>query len=250
MLEENINFGRVKELKTIGLIGGMSWESSLEYYRIINEGIKRELGGLNSAKILMYSVNFAGVEGWMRQDRWDKVLEMMTEAGKSLIKGGADFILICTNTVHLIAKELEMLLGIPVLHIAEATGKIIAREGLTKVGILGTQFTMEKGLYTILFGERFGIEVLLPGKAQRDRIHAIIFEELCLGIFKKESKLYFKQIIEEMIAGGAQGIVLGCTEIPLLISQEDVSVPVFDTTKIHAEAAVWYSLEAKKRILD
>jgi len=229
-------------MKTIGLIGGMSWESSLEYYRIINESIKKELGGLNSAKILMLSVNFAEVEIWMRQDRWDIVLQMMIDAGERLKRGGADFLLIGTNTVHLIAKDLEKAVGLPVLHIAEVTGEIIKRQGLNSIGVLGTRFTMEKGLYTNIFEDSFGIRVLLPSSERREIIHTIIFEELCLGILKNESKNIFQQIIEEMASQGAQGVALACTEIPLLIKQEDVSIPVFDTTTIHAQAAVKYAL--------
>jgi aspartate racemase len=229
-------------MKTIGLIGGMSWESSLEYYRIINESIKKELGGLNSAKILMLSVNFAEVEIWMRQDRWDIVLQMMIDAGERLKRGGADFLLIGTNTVHLIAKDLEKAVGLPVLHIAEVTGEIIKRQGLNSIGVLGTRFTMEKELYTNIFEDSFGIRVLLPSSERREIIHTIIFEELCLGILKNESKNIFQQIIEEMASQGAQGVALACTEIPLLIKQEDVSIPVFDTTTIHAQAAVKYAL--------
>lgn len=229
-------------MKTIGLIGGMSWESSLEYYRIINESIKKELGGLNSAKILMLSVNFAEVEIRMRQDRWDIVLQMMIDAAERLKRGGADFILICTNTVHLIAKDLEKAVDLPVLHIAEATGDIIKHLGFNSVGVLGTRFTMEKGLYTNIFEDNFGIRVLLPSSDQRTIIHGIIFEELCLGILKNESKNIFQQIIEEMASQGAQGVILACTEIPLLIKQEDAGIPVFDTTTIHAQAAVKYAL--------
>lgn len=231
-------------MKTIGLIGGMSWESSLEYYRIINREIKEKLGGLNSAQLLMYSVNFAEVENFMQQDKWDKVAAMMVKAGECLKKGGAQFIVICTNTVHLVAGEIEAAVKLPVLHIAEAAGQAVQKRGLKKVALLGTKFTMDKGLYNRLFEENYGIEVLLPDSEQRNMINEIIFKELCLGIYKQESKECYKRIIEEMAVNGAEGVVLACTEIPLLIKQEDVRIPVFDTTLIHARAAAAYALSA------
>jgi len=229
-------------LKTIGLIGGMSWESSLEYYRIINETVVSKLGGLHSAQCLMYSVDFNEIELLQHQDKWDELTDIMVNIANALKKAGADFIVICSNTMHRMAYEIENRAGIKVLHIAEATGEKIAREGLKKVGLLGTKFTMEQNFYKKVLADEFSLEVLIPDGAERDIVHSVIYNELCKGIINPSSQKKYLQIIDNLILNGAEGIVLGCTEIPLLIKQEDVRVPIFDTTTIHAVSAVEYAL--------
>ena len=229
-------------MKIIGMIGGMSWESSLEYYRLVNEGTKAALGGLHSARCLMYSVEFAEIEILQHQGRWEELTAIMVDAGQRLQRGGADFIVICTNTMHLMAEAVEKKAGIPVLHIADATAKNILAAGLTKVGLLGTKFTMEREFYKGRLKEKFGIEVIIPEDRGREDVHSIIYNELCLGTIKDTSRQRYKAIIEELSGRGAQGIVLGCTEIPLLVKQDDVKVPLFDTTAIHAQAAVDFAL--------
>lgn len=229
-------------LKTIGLIGGMSWESSLEYYRIINETLKSKLGGLHSAKCLMYSVDFNEIELLQHQNKWDELTDIMVNIADTLKMGGADFIVICSNTMHKMACEIENRVGIKVLHIAEVTGEKIARKGLKKVGLLGTKFTMEQDFYKKALKDKFNIEVLIPNESERVIIHDIIYNELCKGIINQTSKKEYLEIISNLALNGAEGIVLGCTEIPLLIKQEDVKVPIFDTTTIHAVSAVEYAL--------
>ncbi len=229
-------------MKTIGLIGGMSWESSLEYYRIINETTKLKLGGLHSAKCLMYSVDFEKIEVLQHEEKWDELTNIMVNIAQKLKNGGADFIIICTNTMHKMASDIENRAGIKVLHIAEVTGQQVVKQGMTKVGLLGTKFTMEQDFYKKILKEKYNIDVIIPDKNDREIIHEIIYNELCKGIINEVSKVKYKKIINNLALKGAEGIVLGCTEIPLLIKQEDVNIPVFDTTTIHAISAVEFAL--------
>jgi len=230
-------------MKTIGLIGGMSWESSLEYYRIINEEVKRKLGGLHSAKILMYSVDFEEIEKVQRQGKWDEATKLMIEASKRLEKGGVDFIVICSNTMHKMSGEVQKNIGIPLLPIGDAIAERIKEASFKKVGLLGTRFTMEEDFYKGRLTEKYGLEVVVPDEKGRQIVHDIIYKELCLGVIKSSSKDQLCEIIQNLVRDGAKGIILGCTEIPLLIKQEDVNVPLFDTTRIHAESAVEYALK-------
>ena len=229
-------------MKTIGLIGGMSWESSLEYYRIVNETVKEKLGGLHSCKCLMYSVDFGVIEALQHQNKWDELTKLMIEAAQNLKHGGADFIVICTNTMHKMAPEIETATGLNVLHIADVTGAAISKDQIQKVGLLGTRFTMEGDFYKKRLKDNYDIEVIIPEDADRQIIHDIIYNELCLGIIKDDSRQKYIDIINKLCANGAEGIILGCTEIPLLINQSDVLIPVYDTTKIHAESAVDFAL--------
>ena len=229
-------------MKTIGLIGGMSWESSLEYYRIVNETVKEKLGGLHSCKCLMYSVDFGVIEALQHQNKWDELTKLMIEAAQNLKHGGADFIVICTNTMHKMAPEIEHATGLNVLHIADVTGAAISKNQIQKVGLLGTRFTMEGDFYKKRLKDNYDIEVIIPEDADRQIIHDIIYNELCLGLIKYDSRQKYINIINKLCANGAEGIILGCTEIPLLIKQSDVLIPVYDTTKIHAESAVDFAL--------
>lgn len=224
-------------METIGMIGGMSWESSAEYYRLMNEEVKRQLGGLHSAKCILYSVDFQEIEHYQARGEWDKAGQVLGEAAQSLEKAGADFIIICTNTMHKVIDIIQGEIDIPILHIADATAHQITEAGLQKVALLGTKYTMEQDFYKARI-EGFGIDVLVPQNEERIEINRIIYEELCLGQMETTSKEYYLQVIEDLVNSGAQGIILGCTEIGLLIKQEDVNVPVFDTTVIHARAAV------------
>lgn len=229
-------------LKTIGLIGGMSWKSSLEYYKIINEAVKEQLGGLHSAKCLMYSVDFEEIEILQHEGKWGELTNVMIDVAQRLKNSGADFIVICTNTMHKIANEIENIAGIKVLHIAEVTGQEIVKEGMKKVGLLGTKFTMEGDFYKKILEEKYGIDVIIPNKDEREIVHNVIYNELCEGEIKEDSKRKYIDIINNLVANGAEGVVLGCTEIPLLIKQEDVEIKVFDTTTIHAVSAVKFAL--------
>ncbi len=229
-------------MKTIGLIGGMSWESSLEYYRIVNETVKEKLGGLHSCKCLMYSVDFGVIEALQHQNKWDELTKLMIEAAQNLKHGGADFIVICTNTMHKMAPEIETATGLNVLHIADFTGAAISKDQIQKVGLLGTRFTMEGDFYKKRLKDNYDIEVIIPEDTDRQIIHDIIYNELCLGVIKDDSRQKYIDIINKLCANGAEGIILGCTEIPLLIKQSDVLIPVYDTTKIHAESAVDFAL--------
>ena len=229
-------------MKTIGLIGGMSWESSLEYYRIVNETVKEKLGGLHSCKCLMYSVDFGVIEALQHQNKWDELTKLMIEAAQNLKHGGADFIVICTNTMHKMAPEIETATGLNVLHIANVTGAAISKDQIQKVGLLGTRFTMEGDFYKKRLKDNYDIEVIIPEDTDRQIIHDIIYNELCLGVIKDDSRQKYIDIINKLCANGAEGIILGCTEIPLLIKQSDVLIPVYDTTKIHAESAVDFAL--------
>ena len=230
-------------MKTIGLIGGMSWESSLEYYRIINELVKEKLGGLHSAKSLMYSLDFDEIEKLQHQGKWDKLTSVMIKAAQNLEKGGADFVLICTNTMHKMADDVQDNINIPLLHLVDTTADKIKQNRLKKVGLLGTKFTMEEDFYKGRLMNKYGLDVIIPNEKDRKIIHQVIYQELCLGNIKKSSKDRYIEIINKLIESGAEAVILGCTEIPLLIRQEDVKVPLYDTTAIHAEAAVEYSLK-------
>jgi aspartate racemase len=230
-------------MKTIGLIGGMSWESSLVYYRLINETVRQRLGGLHSAKCIMYSVDFADIEPLQHEGKWAEAADKMIQAARHVEDGGADLLVLCTNTMHKTAREIERHVNIPLLHIADATAQKINSEGLSRVGLLGTRFTMEDEFYKGRLIDRHGLEVIVPADEERQTVHQIIYDELCLGEIRQASKEKYVGIMDNLVRRGAQGIILGCTEIGLLIRTEDASVPVFDTTEIHAEAAVEYALE-------
>lgn len=230
-------------MKTIGLIGGMSWESSIEYYRIINETTKAKLGGLHSAKSMMYSVDFAEVESLQHQARWDEAAKMLIDAAKNLENGGADFVVLCTNTMHKAADDIQDNVKIPFLHIADATAQQVKASGIQKIGLLGTRFTMEEDFYKGRLSQKYGLQVSVPNAQEREIIHRVIYDELVVGNIKQSSKAQYIDIIEQMIGQGAEGVILGCTEIGLLVQQEDSRVPLFDTTKIHAQAAVEYALQ-------
>lgn len=228
-------------MKTIGLIGGMSWESTVTYYQLVNETIRKELGGLHSAKILLYSVDFAEIEECQANGEWDKSAQILTAAAKSLEKAGADFIVICTNTMHKVASEIQEQISIPILHIADATADALIQAGIKNVALLGTKYTMTQDFYKKKLLTR-GISVLIPNEADIELINQVIYDELCLGILSDASRKQYQRIIEQMKAKGAEGVILGCTEIGLLIHQEDSALPVFDTTQIHAERAALLSI--------
>lgn len=229
-------------MKTIGLIGGMSFESTLEYYRIINETVRLKLGKLHSAKCILYSVDFEKIEILQHENKWDELTEIMIDIAKKLKNAGADFIVICTNTMHKMADDIEEKAQIKVLHIAEATGKEIIKRKMKKVGLLGTSFTMEQDFYKKVLKDNFNIDVIIPNKEEREIIHKVIYNELCNGIINEESKDKYIEIINNLVLNGAEGIVLGCTEIPLLVKQEEVNISIFDTTTIHCISAVEYAL--------
>ncbi len=229
-------------MKTIGLIGGMSWESTLEYYRIINETVKERLGGFHSGKIAVYSVDFAEIEALQHRDEWGRTAEILADAARRVEAAGADVILICTNTMHKVFDEVQAGVRAPLLHIVDVTGREIKRRGLARVGLLGTRFTMEHEFYKGKLAADFGLDVLVPGEEDRKAIHAILYNELCLGKIMDASKEAFREIIGRLEARGAQGVVLGCTEIPLIVKQKDFNLPVFDTTELHARAAVDFAL--------
>ena len=230
-------------MKTIGLIGGMSWASTAEYYRIINEAIRERLGGSHSAKIVMYSVEFEEVRELHRAGNWGEATNLMIDAAKRVERGGADFVLICTNTMHKMADDVQASINIPLLHIADATAEAIIPFGFKKLGLLGSTFTMEEDFYKGRLKEKYDLDVVIPGEAERQIIDNIIFNELCMGEIKNSSREQIKTIMKKLIDGGAQGIILGCTELPLLIKREDCPVPLFDTTAIHAKAAVEYAFK-------
>lgn len=231
-------------MKTIGLLGGMSWESTVSYYKSINEGVKATLGGLNSAKVCMYSVNFDEIEKLQHQGRWAETADILSDAALSVEKGGADFILICTNTMHKVVPEIEEKITIPILHIADTTAQKLIEQGVQKVGLLGTAFTMEQDIYKGRLTDKFGIDVVIPDESDRKQVHNIIYQELCRGEIKEESRVVYHQIIEKLSQQGAEAVILGCTEISLLIQQQHTDVPLFDTTAIHAEAAVRLAIGA------
>lgn len=225
-------------MKTIGLLGGMSWESTANYYKAINQEVKQRLGGLSSAKICLYSVNFADIEQLQHQGEWQKTADILSEAAQSVEKSGADFLLICTNTMHKVAPEIESAINIPLLHIADTTGQQLVQNGINSVGLLGTQFTMEQEFYKKRLTDKFGIEVLVPQEKERKQVHEIIYNELCRGEIKQSSKETYLDIIDNLKQEGAEAIILGCTEIAMLVKPEDTSVPLYDTAAIHASAAV------------
>lgn len=228
-------------MKTIGLIGGMSWESTATYYQVINETIQKELGGLHSAKCLLYSVDFQEIEEYQSTGQWDKSGEVLSTAAISLEKAGADFIVICTNTMHKVVPMIETKTNIPILHIAEATADVLLQYQIQKIGLLGTKYTMTQDFYKNKLIEK-GIDVLIPEAEDIEMVNSIIFEELCKGQIKESSKEKYLRIIHSLHANGAQSIVLGCTEIGLLVHQQDTSVPLFDTTMIHGKKAAQYAL--------
>lgn len=230
-------------MKTIGLIGGMSWESSIEYYRIINEETKNRLGGLHSAKSVMVSVDFAEIETLQHEGRWDKAGQMLAKVAQDVERGGADLLVLCTNTMHKVADQMQAGVHIPLLHIADATAQRIKAAGLTRIGLLGTRFTMEQDFYKGRLVEKHGLEVLTPDELEREIVHCVIYDELCLGLIQDESREAYQRIMAGLVERGAQGIILGCTEIELLVHAEDCAVPLFPTTRIHAEAAVDFALK-------
>ncbi|MEH0759064.1 aspartate/glutamate racemase family protein [Vibrio sp. 16] len=225
-------------MKTIGVIGGMSWESTVTYYQGLNQGIKERLGGHNSAKVLINSVNFAEIEQMQRDGAWDSAAVVLCKAAQSLEKAGADFILIATNTMHKLADQIEESISIPLLHIADATGHELTRRGIHKVGLLGTAFTMEEEFYKQRITNKFGIEVIVPNGVQRKLVHDVIYDELCQGKLNRRLKHDYQTIIEELAMNGAQGVILGCTEIGLLVNQTDTEIALFDTAEIHVQEAI------------
>ena len=229
-------------MKTIGLLGGMSWESTVPYYRQINEAVKARLGGLHSAKIVLYSVDFAEVERLQHQGDWTAAGALLADAARALERAGADFIVLCTNTMHKVAPAIEGAVQIPLLHIADPTAGAIRRAGLHRVGLLGTRFTMEQDFYRGRLAGQHGIEVMVPDADDRDLVHRVIYEELCLGRIEQASRQAYRDVMRRLVERGVQGIILGCTEISMLVGDEDASVPLFDTTAIHAEAAAALAL--------
>jgi len=228
-------------MKTIGLLGGMSWESTLGYYRKINEGVKNTLGGLHSAKIVMYSVDFGPIEKLQHAGDWEGTAKILSDAAKNIQAAGADFLLICTNTMHKVAPEIEAAIEIPLLHIADATAEILVKEDIKSVGLLGTAFTMEQDFYKGRLTNNYGIKVLVPNEEDREIIHKVIYQELCLGKIESNSKAEYLRIINALAAQGAEAVILGCTEIGMLVNQTDTNVRLLDTTVIHAEKAVEYA---------
>ncbi len=225
-------------MKTVGLIGGMSWESTTSYYKAINEGVRNALGGLHSAKICLYSVDFDEIEKLQHRGLWDETAEILSKAAQSVEAGGADFLLICTNTMHKVAPEIEASISIPLLHIADATAEKLLSDNIKRVGLLGTQFTMEQSFYKGRLTEKFGIEVVVPETEQQQIVHNIIYSELCLGKVTDKSRKHYLEIITCLHKQGAEAVILGCTEIALLVQQNHTSVPLYDTTEIHAAQAV------------
>ena len=231
-------------MKIIGLIGGMSWESSLEYYRIINELVKNKMGGLHSGRIIIYSLDFEEIEKMQSAGNWDDLTQKMIECAQTLENAGAEMILICTNTMHIMAEDVKNSINIPLIHIADSAAEKIKRMNLKKVGLLGTKYTMEQDFYRGRLKEKYDLDVIIPeSQEDREMINEVIFKELCVGEINESSKSKYLEVIENLIKRGAEGILLGCTEIPLLIKQSDVEMPLFDTMTIHADAAVRYSIE-------
>lgn len=230
-------------MKTLGLIGGMSWESTQTYYQYINQAVREKLGGLHSAQLLMWSFDFHDIEQDQAAGDWDAATDKMIDAAKRLKSAGAHAIVICTNTMHKMAEQVENSAGLPLIHIADTTAKSIQDKGLKKVGLLATRYTMEQDFYKGRLIHQHGIDVIIPDEEGRSTVHDIIYNELCQGIIRENSRQAYQSVIQSLITQGAEGIILGCTEIGLLIEQKDVSVPVFDTTKIHAEEAVSFALE-------
>jgi aspartate racemase len=230
-------------MKTMGLIGGLSWESSIEYYRLVNEGVRARLGGLHSARLLLFSFDFDAIERLQREGRWDDATDRMIDAAQSLERGGADFLVICSNTMHRMADAVQAAVPLPLVHIADATGEAIRRAGLGTVGLLGTRFTMEQDFYRGRLADRHGLAVLTPDDAGRTVVHDVIYDELCQGVVRDASREAYREVVDDLRRRGAEAIVLGCTEIGLLLKPEDTDAPLFDTTRLHAEAAVAFALE-------
>ncbi len=230
-------------MKTIGLIGGMSWESTAHYYQLLNKRVNQRLGGHHSVRLLMYSVDFDDLARLQAAGKWDEATAMMVDAAVRLERAGADFLLIGTNTMHISAPAIEEAVAVPLLHIADAAGERIKAAGIRRVGLLGTAFTMEKDFYKGRLREKFGIETMIPGAAQRKIVHNIIYDELVRGVLNPASKQAYREIIAELVSNGAEGIILGCTELMMIIEQSDSTVPLFDTTTLHSEAAVEYALQ-------
>ncbi|WP_010323079.1 aspartate/glutamate racemase family protein [Marinobacterium stanieri] len=225
-------------MKTIGLIGGMSWESTVGYYQAINRGVKEQLGGLHSAQIVLHSVDFDPIEKLQHQGYWQGAADVLCDAAKSVEAGGADCVLICTNTMHKVAAEVEQSVGIPLLHIADATAEVLVRDGIKKVGLLGTAFTMEQAFYKDRLSSQYGLEVVVPNEASRKQVHDIIYNELCLGVINANSRDVYLRVLAELVEEGAEAVILGCTEIGMLINQSHTDTPLYDTTAIHAAKAV------------
>ncbi|MCG7548035.1 aspartate/glutamate racemase family protein [Pseudoalteromonas sp. Of7M-16] len=229
-------------MKTIGLLGGMSWESTANYYKYINQGIKDSLGGLHSAKIMMKSIDFAPIAELQKAQRWETMAQMLSQDLKDVERAGADFILICTNTMHLVYEEVQAAVNVPLIHIADPTGEQIVKDGKKKVGLLGTQFTMAESFYKDRLKNKFDIDVIVPDENAQKVVHNIIYNELCLGQIKRGSKQAYLNIIEQLQAQGAEAIILGCTEIALLVTEDDTSVALYDTAILHANSAVTASI--------
>ena len=229
-------------MKTIGLLGGMSWESTAGYYRTINEGIKNSLGGLHSAKIAMYSVDFDTIEKLQHEGDWEGTAKILIEAAKNIQSAGADFLIICTNTMHKVAPQIEEAIDIPLLHIADATAEVLLKKGIKTVGLLGTAFTMEQDFYKGRLIENYGLNVLVPNEPDRQIIHNVIYKQLCLGEIHLNSKAEYLRIIEALAAQGAEAVILGCTEIGMLVGQTDTEVMLLDTAYIHATKAVEHAI--------
>ena len=229
-------------MKTVGLLGGMSWESTVCYYRAINEGVKKTLGGLHSAKIAMYCVDFEPIEKLQHEGDWDGAARILAEAAQGIQSAGADFLLICTNTMHKVAPQIEKAINIPLLHIADATAEVLVKNDITTVGLLGTAFTMEQDFYKGRLREKYRLNVLVPNEEDSQIVHNIIYQELCLGKIHADSKSEYLRIIDKLANQGAEAVILGCTEIGMLITQDDTEVKLLDTTAIHAEKAVEYAI--------
>jgi aspartate racemase len=229
-------------MKTVGLLGGMSWESTADYYRAINEGVKKRLGGLHSAQIAMYSVDFAQIEHMQHEGDWEGTAKILSDAAQKVESAGADFLLICTNTMHKVSPQIEEAIDIPLLHIADATAEVLLGEGIKTVGLLGTAFTMEQDFYKGRLKQRYGLNVLTPNQEDILVVHNVIYQELCQGDVRKESKDEYLRIIESLSNQGADAVILGCTEIGMLVNQSDTNIRLFDTTEIHAESAVKYAI--------
>ena len=229
-------------MKTIGMLGGMSWESTVGYYRAIDEGVRQQLGGLHSAQIVLYSVDFDPIEKLLHSGDWQSVGRILVDSSRAIEAGGADFLLICTNTMHKVADQVEGAVHIPLLHIADATGDALVQDGVKKVGLLGTAFTMEETFYRGRLAEKFNLDVIIPDSEERQLVHDIIFQELCLGKIRSQSRLAYTRIVESLARSGAEAVILGCTEIGMLISRNNTDIPLYDTTEIHAGKAVELAL--------
>ena len=229
-------------MKTIGMLGGMSWESTLSYYKAINEEVKYQLGGLHSAKIILYSVNFQEIEILQHEGKWQEAGVLLAEASQKVQAGGADCLIICTNTMHKVAPQIESAISIPIIHIADATAEQMVKDGIKTVGLLGTAFTMEEDFYKKRIEDKYKIDVLVPNHSDRELVHDVIFKELCLGKIKNASRKEYLRIIKDLSQSGAEAVILGCTEIALLVNSEATSIPLYDTTQIHALKAVEWAL--------